>query len=525
LRLRVSPDGVIHGLYSDAGLHYGSTATGPWLFEEVRRSGVFAERSPVMVFEGAETPSVAFTDYDARSVVLARKVDGTWDYEPVASSAEEPLGVAREPDGTLHAVFRRDEEGSEQWIHAIREGGTWSEAPAVAVTRTGTRSGSVHDVVLLDGQPVWADATGGLRLILGADDGPYRTFVADLDAETVRLAVAGTRLLVLATDGDFDVHFLELSLGDSDGDGVRDGFDVCPDVADPDQTDSDGDGIGDACNEAGDRDGDEVADVLDNCPSVANPDQANADRTEDLAVLDLATDRVYEVAPGATVTFDDSDGIELVAGGAELACGPCASADFSEGLTGFDLESFFCGRWLRDHLGRSSFCVREPASDLRVDLELRSVRDPDDGCIDGDLGASCEAAGGDTSAFFRASDGVGDLCDCDSDDGRCTAWADGMGFCDGSSPERSDDDCDYCSSGPDADGDGVSDTCDACPDDADKTEPGACGCGNPETEGCEPPVEPSEPPSGCGCQSPGLATATGWLGGLLLMALRRRTRR
>lgn len=35
---------------------------------------------------------------------------------------------------------------------------------------------------------------------------------------------------------------------DTDGDGVLDGTDVCPTVADPDQTDSDGDGRGDACS-------------------------------------------------------------------------------------------------------------------------------------------------------------------------------------------------------------------------------------------------------------------------------------
>jgi hypothetical protein len=35
---------------------------------------------------------------------------------------------------------------------------------------------------------------------------------------------------------------------DEDGDGVDDGCDVCPQIADPAQTDSDGDGIGDACD-------------------------------------------------------------------------------------------------------------------------------------------------------------------------------------------------------------------------------------------------------------------------------------
>ncbi len=45
---------------------------------------------------------------------------------------------------------------------------------------------------------------------------------------------------------------------DSDGDGIPDGYDNCPFVANPDQKDTDGDGVGDAC---------------DNCPTVPNPDQ------------------------------------------------------------------------------------------------------------------------------------------------------------------------------------------------------------------------------------------------------------
>ena len=49
---------------------------------------------------------------------------------------------------------------------------------------------------------------------------------------------------------------------DRDRDGVPDGLDVCPAIAESDAVDEDGDGVGDAC---------------DNCPAVANPDQADAD--------------------------------------------------------------------------------------------------------------------------------------------------------------------------------------------------------------------------------------------------------
>jgi Ca2+-binding RTX toxin-like protein len=64
--------------------------------------------------------------------------------------------------------------------------------------------------------------------------------------------------------------------GDSDGDGVVDGSDNCPTMANPDQADADLNGEGDACDTP-DADGDEIPDSSDNCPSVYNPDQADAD--------------------------------------------------------------------------------------------------------------------------------------------------------------------------------------------------------------------------------------------------------
>ena len=69
-------------------------------------------------------------------------------------------------------------------------------------------------------------------------------------------------------------------LADSDGDGVIDGTDNCPAVANPDQADTDHDGTGDACDatvRGPDTDGDGRPDIDDNCPNVANPGQADAD--------------------------------------------------------------------------------------------------------------------------------------------------------------------------------------------------------------------------------------------------------
>ncbi len=74
--------------------------------------------------------------------------------------------------------------------------------------------------------------------------------------------------------------------GDYDGDGVPNGSDNCPLIANPDQKDSDSDGAGDACSIVDpltniptyqDNDGDGVQDLFDNCVAKANPLQTDSD--------------------------------------------------------------------------------------------------------------------------------------------------------------------------------------------------------------------------------------------------------
>ncbi|HEY8569974.1 PHB depolymerase family esterase [Microbulbifer sp.] len=69
---------------------------------------------------------------------------------------------------------------------------------------------------------------------------------------------------------------------DTDGDGVEDALDNCPNTANANQADNDGDGIGNACDstpdgEPVDSDSDGVNDSVDNCPSVANAGQEDND--------------------------------------------------------------------------------------------------------------------------------------------------------------------------------------------------------------------------------------------------------
>ncbi len=73
---------------------------------------------------------------------------------------------------------------------------------------------------------------------------------------------------------------------DGDGDGVQDGIDNCPLVANHGQEDVDGDGIGNVCE---DVDGDGFAEN-DNCPAIFNPDQANGDADGQGDACDPCTD-------------------------------------------------------------------------------------------------------------------------------------------------------------------------------------------------------------------------------------------
>ena len=98
--------------------------------------------------------------------------------------------------------------------------------------------------------------------------------------------------------------FSSCAPADTDGDGITDDIDNCPNVPNPDQLNSDGanDG-GDACDD--DDDNDSKPDDSDNCRTVANSDQKNSDDTDEVG--DECDDDDNDSKP------DDSDNCRTVA--------------------------------------------------------------------------------------------------------------------------------------------------------------------------------------------------------------------
>ena len=88
------------------------------------------------------------------------------------------------------------------------------------------------------------------------------------DGRYVAFSSSFSNLVANDTNGDTDVFVHELEMvppaTDSDGDGIPDTEDNCPELANPDQVDTDSDGLGNVCDPDDDNDG--IPDIEDNYP-------------------------------------------------------------------------------------------------------------------------------------------------------------------------------------------------------------------------------------------------------------------
>jgi len=128
---------------------------------------------------------------------------------------------------------------------------------------------------------------------------------------------------------------------DSDNDGIADSDDNCPHIANANQADDDGDGIGNSCDsdygetteDPNDTDGDGIANASDNCPSVANADQADFDGDGIGDVCDEDSDAKYDL-----VLSTEGNGSITGTAAAEYETGTAISlgVDYDSNVTSFD---------------------------------------------------------------------------------------------------------------------------------------------------------------------------------------------
>jgi len=139
----------------------------------------------------------------------------------------------------------RDESQAMPWaaspgsIAVVDRGGAY---PATSETGQGVLMRLTLDIV----------GAGSGTLSLGSDWDPLRVWGNGVASSPYPVSVSNIARIFVDEPGD------------TDGDGVPDVCDNCPDVPNLDQTDTDGDGLGDACDADDDNDG--IADEVDPAP-------------------------------------------------------------------------------------------------------------------------------------------------------------------------------------------------------------------------------------------------------------------
>lgn len=208
---------------------------------------------------------------------------------------------------------------------------------------------------------------------------------------------------------------------DSDVDGISDGQDNCPQVANPDQADADDDGRGDACDGVNDDlDSDGVPNDEDNCRTASNPEQTDGDGDGIGDVCDPVNDDV-----DGDGVFNEDDNCVNVANPDQADGDGDGTGDECDGIND-DV----------DHDGV-----------FNENDNCPNVANPSQADIDGDgLGNACDPVNNNDVDADGVPNGA-DNCPEASNSNQANSDADGWGNA-----------CD-----PDDDGDGVPDATDACP--------------------------------------------------------------
>jgi hypothetical protein len=138
---------------------------------------------------------------------------------------------------------------------------------------------------------------------------------------------------------------------DSDGDGVPDATDNCPNDANPGQEDADGDGQGDVCDNCTDTDGDSFGNPgfpantcpTDNCPDDPNPAQEDLDGDDVGNACDDTANNIPTSTSSGLATLHTSAGYLSAAAGVGNPCPDPPDLFFPHGWFNFVIEGLTSG--------------------------------------------------------------------------------------------------------------------------------------------------------------------------------------
>ncbi len=208
----------------------------------------------VMVVDGRSTASAGMT---CGELAAELKSLGAWNAANFDGGGSSTMylagtGIVNVPsDGSERVV------GNHFAIYAPKSGSVGSFKGIVSVQGAGTPLAGASVSIATVGSDV-TDAKGAYELqTLPGTFALVAKKVGYTTVTTSKKILAGQDLVV-------DFALAPTSDGDFDDDGVLDGKDDCPEVANPDQADADKDGLGDACDPDDDNDG--VMDEDDDCP-------------------------------------------------------------------------------------------------------------------------------------------------------------------------------------------------------------------------------------------------------------------